>query len=693
MKRLSLGRGALVLLGAIIPAANLAAQVVPLQSMVVTASRVEEARQNVPFSVNVIAGDALRDSPATTLDAALRSAPAFSLFRRSDSLTANPTAQGVSLRGIGPSGASRSLVLLDGIPLNDPFGGWVAWTKVPRESLARVELVPGGGATVWGNAALGGVVHLLTTKPEGNSERLAAVAGDYETRSLEAAVSRRVGTGVVELSGRDFMTQGFRTVGAERRGPIDTPAGNHHSWLSGRWVQPIGEKAELSLTGRHFEETRANGTPYQRNASREDFGALSLSAGRGDPFSWEASAYLQGQSFSSTFSSVNVTRTAETPASDQFSVPATASGGAWAGHWSDGRGQTTLGADARQVRGETRERFSFSGGDFTRERMAGGVQKIGGLFLTHERTVLEKINLSLGVRADGWRESNGHRRETDRASGAILRDDAIGSRSGREFSPSAGLVWRPNETLRWRVAGQRAFRRPTLNELYRPFRAGSVITEANPALRSETITSAEIGGEFVRRGLKLGATLFWNELHDAVANITVAKGPITLPEFGFIPAGGAGRRRLNLERVEVRGAEVTGEWSASATLTFAADYQWDDARVRRASVAPALEGLRVAQVPRHNASVGAVWCASSRLKVTPRVRWLSAQFEDDENLLELAPVFVGDLALAYELAEGREIFVAAENVGNARIETGRSADGVVNTGTPRLVSAGVRLKW
>ena len=154
------------------------AQTETLAPLVVTAMRAGSAPEQVPFSVEVITADELRRLPATTLDGALRSYPGFSLFRRSDSLTANPTAQGVSLRGIGPSGTSRSLVLLDGLPLNDPFGGWIAWSKVPVESLAQVEFVPGGGATAWGNAALGGVVHLLTDPMPASGGRLAAFLGD-----------------------------------------------------------------------------------------------------------------------------------------------------------------------------------------------------------------------------------------------------------------------------------------------------------------------------------------------------------------------------------------------------------------------------------------------------------------------------------------------------------------------------------
>src|ERR1700712_698986 len=142
--------------------ALLHAQTVTLDPVTVSASRAPEPSAEVAFPVVTLSGDTFRSTPSSTLDGALKAVPGFSLFRRSDSLTANPTAQGVSLRGLGPSGASRSLVLLDGVPLNDPFGGWITWTKVPREGLARVELVPGGGATAWGNAALSGVVQLFS---------------------------------------------------------------------------------------------------------------------------------------------------------------------------------------------------------------------------------------------------------------------------------------------------------------------------------------------------------------------------------------------------------------------------------------------------------------------------------------------------------------------------------------------------
>ena len=667
---------------------------VTLPTMVISATRSPAAPAEIPFSVTVLSGETLRATPTATLDDALRSVPGFSLFRRSGSLTANPTAQGVSLRGLGPSGASRSLVLLDGVPLNDPFGGWVAWTKVPRETLSGAEVVRGGGATAWGNAALGGIVQLFTESSLTNCGRFSATFGDFSLRSAELSVNQVIGRGTLQISGNDFATDGFVLVAPEDRGPIDLAAASRHHWLNARWSQSVGTKGELTVSARTFAETRGNGTPYQRNSSRENFGSVAFTTQSTEKFSWSALAYAQDQTFASTFSSVNAARTTETPASNQYAVPATALGAAWTGVWQgENQARTSAGLDYRQVRGETREHFTFASGDFTRERIAGGAQNITGLFVLHERPLAPDWRGTLGARLDFWHERNGHRRETTRATGAVLRDDLYPNLDGAEFSPSAGLVWQLAKAWRLRAAAQHSFRRPTLNELYRPFRVGNVITEANAALKTERATSAELSAEYTHETLALSATVFRNDLRDAVGNVTLARGPGTFPIVGFVPAGGLGRQRLNLERLLIQGVEFSAKWQLSPTFSFSADYLYNDATVRRATLAPAIVGNRLAQVPRHSASLGASWQPTKKFTITPRLRALGRQFEDDENLLRLGAALVVDLGANYRVTPNCEIYLACENLTDARLETGRSADGIVNTGTPRLILGGVRYSW
>jgi outer membrane receptor protein involved in Fe transport len=706
---------------------------------VVTATRTPQTPDRIAATVHVLDEAALRQTPSFTLDGALRSVPAFSLFRRSDSFTANPTAQGVSLRGLGPSGASRSLVLLDGVPLNDPFGGWVAWTKLPREAVARAEFVPGGGATAWGNAALGGALQIFTLPvraeivvvdeppaPMGmgyrGTARFAFRLGDFGTHSEEIVLTRPFRHGVLQLLAREFSTNGFSLVAPEKRGPIDVPAWSRHRWFTARWRQPIGKTAELTATARGFEEFRGNGTPFQRNGSREKFASVAVSAQPNDNFAWNSVAYAQAQSFASTFSSVNATRTAETPASDQYAVPSTAFGAAWTGAWKSlAGGRTSLGVDARWVEGETRENFSFAAGAFTRQRVAGGEQSVAGLFALHERRIAAPIRFTVGARLDYWQESDGHRRETDRITGATLRNDHYTDRDGFEFSPSLGLVWTPHNQWRVRASAQHAFRRPTLNELYRPFRQGSNVTETNPELKTERVTSGEMGAEWtigkpfgmvariepekpqarrttprptpVTTGVALSATAFWNELDDAVGNVTVARGPGTFPLFGTLPVGGVGRQRLNLDRTRVRGFEAAATWRPHSTFSLHVAALYNDATVQTASVAPALAGKRIAQVPRRSFTVGGAWLAPGDVTLTPRVRWIGRQFEDDENTLRLGEAVVADLGASRPLTKHLQLFISVENLGNARLETGRSADGVVNVGTPRLFLGGLRGSW
>lgn len=677
----------------VLATAQTASQPQQLTPLTVTAVRALDANTPVPFATTTLNAEALRHSPNVSIDGALRGIAGFSLFRRTDSLVAHPTAQGVSLRGLGPSGASRSLVLLDGIPLNDPFGGWVAWSKIPRESLASIEIVPGAGGTAWGNAALGGVIQLFTESPAVPRQRFAIRAGGLDTWDAEAQLTVPIGSGSAQFLGRTFSTHGYVTVAPERRGSIDTPAGSRARWATLRFRQPFGadENTVATLTVRRFAEDRANGTPYQQNATDESFASVTLDSRVSEAFRWNASAYAQSQSFSSTFSSVNSTRSAETPASNQFDVPATAVGLAWVGEWSpDNDALTTFGLDARDTRGETREESAFSNGVFTRQRYAGGRQSVAGAFVMHSRALAPDLRLALGLRADTWRETDGHRR--DYLNAALVGDERFSSRRGEALSPSAGLSFDVSENLRLHAAAQHAFRRPTLNELYRPFRVGNVITDANPALRTETVTSGELGLTFRQHALTLDVAGFWNELRDAVGNVTIAEGPGTFPGIGFVPAGGEGRRRLNLDRTRVRGVSVSGDYTLSSALSLNASYLYNDATVTRAAIAPHLVGLRLAQVPRHAAAVGFT-LTHERLTFSPRLRYIGAQFEDDQNTLRLAPAAIVDVSVTFSLTENLEAFATAENLFDERIETTRSPDGLVNLGTPRLVLVGLRLTY
>ena len=657
-----------------------------LAPLVVSALRSPVPVSEVPVKVEVFSAARLQASPGSTIDSVLRESAAFSLFRRSGSLVANPTAQGVSLRGLGPSGASRSLILLDGVPLNDPFGGWIAWGKLARLSLAGAELVRGGGSGAWGNAALGGTVALFSQPPSPEGGGAASLsAGSFGTFHGELSASLRAGKGALRLDASVLESDGAHLLATHQRGPIDRPLDTSHRLIQLAWRQPLSSEILASVTARGFEEDRGNGTPLQRNASREAFASFSLEGLPSAERPWSAVVYAQDQRLRSYFTAVDSTRITETPANDQFSVPSSAAGASITTNWihSDAaRSRTSLGADARWVRGETREDFLLAAGRFTRRRFAGGEQTFAGVFGSHDRTLLGPVRASLALRVDHWTQRDGHRREINLATGAPTRDDRFADQDGIAVSPRLGITAPLARGWRIRAAGYQAFRVPTLNEYHRPFRVGIVNTEANPSLRDETVSGGEAGLDFEQGPLQLSFTGFSNALDDAVANVTLNRTPTLVS-----------RQRRNLESIRVRGLEAGVRWSPTAHLSASVDLLLNDARVQAASDQPSLVGTRLAQTPRRVITAGFTWIAPASVTVDLRARHFGEQYEDDENRLTLAAVTTVDAQLTRRLTVSLDGFLAAENLTDQAIETGRSTDGVVTLDSPRRLRVGLRARW
>jgi outer membrane receptor protein involved in Fe transport len=660
----------------------------------VSTTRDPEPVSELPYTVEVVPAAVFTDSSSLTVDDALRSSTDFSLFRRNDSMTANPTSQGVSLRGLGPSGTSRSLVLLDGVPLNDPFGGWVPWSLVPVDSLASAEIVPGGGASAWGNAALAGVIQLFSAQPLPGAGDAAVRAGDFGTRSVDIAQALPLGPGTLELRGGDFSTEGTNLVAPAERGPVDIDAASRHNLESAVWRGNLGRDVDMVVTLRRYNEWRDNGTAYQQNTFEQLFGSVALSGRASREQTWSMTAYMEGQDSSQTFSSVNNARTAETPANDQFDVPTTALGFAASTTWTDAsHGSTTVGADARDIRGETREDYGYSNGAYADQRFAGGRQTFAGVFAERSQALGSSVHAVAGLRVDRWENSDGHLRNVEADTGSLLLENIFPTRTGTELSPSAGATWQATQELQLHVGAQRGFREPTLNELYRPFRVGNTTTLANAALATEHADTGEVGATWKRDRLTVTAVGFAGRLTDAVSNVTLAQGPGTFPLFGALPAGSIGQERLNVDRVDTQGAQLGVDWRQSDAWSISLSVIDEEAVVAAAGVAPALVGNTVPEVPRYSASLGATWHPHRRLFIEARVVRTGSQFDDDQNLLPLAPATVVDASIRFVISPHAEAFAAVDNLGDVQVETAHSALGVFNVGPPRSAGCGVRLSW
>lgn len=667
-----------------------------LPDVVVTAARLPPAAGEAAFSVIRLDGQVL--DRATRLDEALATVPAVSLFRRTSSLGANPTTQGVSLRAIAPSGAGRTLVTLDGEPLNDPFGGWVIWSQVAPESLDSLDIVRGAGAGPYGAGALTGVIALR--ERDGPGGVLDASVGEYGGRRLAAATTL---TGArISLTGSALYerSDGYTPVRGASAGAADRPLDLEARNAALRADIGIDDATALSLRASAYEEERGSGLAGARSAaSGQGYSAtLARTPGR-NQLGWRAQVWRRESDFANSSVAVAPGRAATTPANEQYATPAIGWGGNVALRRSaldlgGGRLEWELGADARFSEGETQERFRFMAGQFTRDRFAGGETSVIGGYAEGSWTGGPWL-VAGGLRLDRWENAEGRRLELDRTTGLPTLDETYPDRSGEVFSARLGVRRGLPADLSIRAAAYSGFRPPTLNELHRPFRVGNDLTEANAALEPERLQGVEAGLAWDGARTTLGATVFVNRIEEAIVNVTIGAGPgviPALPRAGFVPAGGVLRQRRNAGVIDAVGLELSAEHRFD-TVTLVGAISATDAEVDGGSAAPQLTGLRPAQAPELSATAGVDWRASDRWTLGARGRYESRRFDDDLNSRVLGAAFTADARAEWRVREGVVLYAAADNLFDVDVEVSETANGVEGFGPPRTLRAGLSLNW
>jgi len=649
------------------------------ERVTVTATRTEERVSDTATSAVVLTPQDLSGTGALTLDEALRQVPGFVLFRRTGSLTSNPTSQGVSLRGVGASGASRAVVFEDGVPLNDPFGGWVYWDRVPKETVEAVEVVQGGMSDLYGTGALGGVVNIIPRRERASSLSFEGSVGNEKTPDASLATSLRKGNWLADFAGEALRTDGYIPVNDRERGAVDTAVASQHTAADFTLTRLISSQGRVFARGSLFQESRKNGTLLQTNQThlrQITVGANWPSPGLG---ALQFRAYGGPQLFDQTFSAIAFDRSSETLTRLQR-VPAQQVGGA--AEWSRpvGSRQTLVaGLEDSEMRGASDE-LVYAQGRLSAAVGAGGRQHNAGLFIEDLIRLTPRWMLTAAVRLDRWHNEKGLSTTRPLASPGPATVTDFSDRVEQAFSPRLGVAHRVRENLVLRASAYRAFRAPTLNELYRSFRLGNVLTLSNAALRAERLTGGEAGASYSlrERRVALRGTFFWDEVSRPIANVTLSVQPSLIT-----------RERQNLGGTRQRGVELDAAARLTETLELSGGYQFVDSTVRRFPANPALEGLLIPHVPRQEFTVQARYSHPRRATLGVQGRWAGKEFDDDQNLLPLNSYFALDAIASRLLAHGVEVFAAAENLLHQRCDVARTP--LLTLGPPLLARVGVRL--
>jgi len=598
---------------------------------------VENVAAETPANVTLLDAATIQDTAGTELDDRLRDVPGFTLYKRASSVVANPTTQGVSLRGLGSSGASRTLVLWDGVPANDPFGSWVYWSQFIPDQIQSVEISRGASTSVFGGLAMSGVIGVFTRQPE-----KLHLLGDYETgnrdtQDISAGFSDVWSRVAISGTARGFTTDGYYIVPESIRGAVDRMANVRFA------TGDVHVDHYTSLGGLFFRvdilaEERGNGTELTHNSTGmglaslhyvRDFGSNSLSL----------LAYGTEEGFHSTFSTVLNNRNTERLTYTQ-SVPSQAEGGAalWQRHQSTWN--FTGGADVERVYGIDTDHLVPTG-----LRVGGGSQLLNGVFGQVDGQ-LGPFHVYGGARGSFTGQGTQH---TD------------------FLSPSAGLAYGRG---RWRLRGSvyRAFRAPTLNELYRSFSVGNTFTESNPTLRAETMAGGEAGADWSGESSSFRVTAYRNSLDNLITNVTLSSTATQIV-----------RQRQNAAAAISQGVETEfrrhfHNWSAELSYLFV------DARYTT--------GYRISQVPKHQGTAGVIYQHAGTM-LSMDVRAYDYQFDDDLNQFRLPGYATVQLVVRQKISGHLSAEAELENALDRVYYTAFTP--TPNIGSPRLWRVG--MKW
>src|SRR5688572_13633909 len=674
-----------------------------LESVTVTPTRTEQRLGDVAASVNVIDKETIRSSPAVVADDVLRLAPTFSLFRRTSSLSAHPTAQGVSLRGIGPSGVSRSLVLIDGVPFNDPFGGWVYWTRVPLESVERIEMIDGASSSVWGNYALGGVINVVSSRPKPRTFEMRTQAGSRDTWKVDFFGSDVWGPAGVSLEGSFFDTGGFPQVIEAERGAVDTKAKVQ--------FQNVGLKVDYSPIDRvstfvragYFREERDNakvttipvGNAGVPEANDTLWKSLSggVRASLPDQSDLQATVFLDWERFNSNFMAVAPSGSVQRAIGRMTllqHVPTTAIG--MNAHWTKAlstRHLISAGTDFRRVEGESQERVldAATGTNVITRRDTGGAQISSGTFAQAQFWPVETLSVTVSGRVDHWRNFEAHHNETSVATGlpTATHRGNLPEREDTVFSPRlAALYHVTGKVTAWGSVGT-GFRAPTLNELYRQFSVGALVTLANDQLGPERLVGGELGLNIAPiENVTVRTTWFDNGMKDPISNVTLVN-----------VANRA--QRQNLGRTRIRGFQTDIEYRFGRDWRAGAGYVLNRARITENAADANLVGKFLQQVPKNRGSLSLSYSNPRLVTVSANAIFVGHQFDDDLNarvgpggVVGLPGYGVLDLSVMRTVGRNVDLFVTAQNLFDKEYYVQLLP---TTSAAPRLVNGGIRVRF
>ncbi|MBS0419609.1 MAG: TonB-dependent receptor [Proteobacteria bacterium] len=652
----------------------------PAESVVVTATRSARAINEVPESVSVVGAQAIADTPGQALDDILRRSASVDL-PNATSYQLHPTANNISMRGLG---GIRALVLLDGVPMNDPFFGYLQWSRVPLELVKQVEIVRGGGATLWGNYAMGGVINIRTRDPETDELAAEFSGGSFGTYRANAFGSYLLSDSArVAVSAGRNHTDGFMQIGPDVRGPVDVPTAFTSNNAAFRASTDLTSSLKATARVDYFDNDQTLQTRLSHNAQHTWNYAGSLQ----QQFLQSADLTLTAFGSDSTFTTDNTGGFAGIPENQaeflenvhRTPVKDVGISLAWSHplNWGWLRSYS-FGTDYHRIAGEDVSDIFDETGTRVRTDIGRGKQRFWGGFAQTSIKPLDALEILASVRFQSFHNFAAF----DGTPGGL--GNAPDS-SESSVDPRVSVRYSLTSVFALRAAYYSAFRAPTLDNLYRAFSVPFGIFYANPELVRESLKGGEVGFDIHTARLRTQVTAYTNSIDNLITSRTL--------QFNELPPGFFfGTRNINAGKARSRGLELETQVDVATGWTASVAYNFADSRITANALDPASVDKQIADVPQNRASVSVTYQSPWGLRLTPQFRWLQSSYGDNDHTLAVDAQHIVDLSAAYSISKNAEVFLHFENLFNERYIANNSGFNPPLRGTPFTAIAGAKVR-
>ncbi len=677
-----------------------AANASQVDEVIVTASRQAERLKDVPASASVVTAAQIKDTPAQGLDDTLRLVPGMNLTMIGPDV-GHPTAYNEGMRGL-PTTETRFLVLMDGVPVNDPFFGYIQWNRIPLDNIERVEIVRGGGSPLWGNTAMGGVINVITRAPSSNELDVDAAGGSYGSYRTSAYGAYRVSDQfALSLNTAFSGTAGYQTTPASwtsygsttLRSPVYTPTSFN--------ARNVGARADLEptsdLTGffvfNYHSNDQVLSTPIGLDSQQTLTYSGQVKKTFGNGGSLTATAFHDDSHF--VTNNPHLLSFTTEYNSNVHTTPVTDTGGSltWSQDLPTILKSYSLGVDVHQISGNDYANYYLPSGALAVPTIVGGGKQlfVGG-FAQVRLEPIKRLEIVGSVRYQYYRSYDG----IDTFPPAIA---AIPASSKTSTDPRVNVRYPLNDSFALRGAYYQSFRAPTLDQLYRTYADTTAgIFEGNPFLKPETLEGGEVGLDFNRPGFRSQLTFYSTTITNLITqrNLVPSEYPSTLgvvcgydaTTYAYLTC----TRDINAASALARGVEFEADWDVGKGVTAGLAYTYTDSHYTSDPEDPTAVGERLEGVPMHNVSGRVAYQAPAGWRIATDLRWVSKSYGDahpDDGLIQNAH-FVMDLSAFYPLTHDLQAYFQIQNLTGSRY-IAQNGGGAPILGTPFEVMSGFRL--